>query len=91
MTKAPAIAGAFRPGADVHNRTDASGPIGDNRGNHGRECAPITTMLFTIAALVAVSAALIVYQARVAGRGAQGNLGWMSPQWIAENRSSHRS
>ena len=75
----------------MHNRTDANGPIWDNRGNHGRECARIATMLFTIAALVAVSAALIVYQARVAGRGAQGNLGWMSPQWIAENRSSHRS
>jgi len=68
-----------------------AGPIWDNRGNHGHECARITTMLFTIAALVAVSAALIVYQARVAGRGAQGNLGWMSPQWIAENRSSDRS
>jgi hypothetical protein len=68
-----------------------NGPIWDNRGSHGRECARITIMLFTIAALVAVSAALIVYQARVAGRGAQGNLGWMSPQWIAENRSSHRS
>ena len=48
-------------------------------------------MLSIIAALVAVSAALIVYKARVAWRGAQRNLGWMSPQWIAEHRSSRPS
>ena len=48
-------------------------------------------MLFTIAVLVAVSAALITQQARVAGRDAQANLGWMSAQWLAEHRASHPS
>jgi len=49
------------------------------------------TMWFPIAVLVAASAAWIIHKARAAGRGAQGNLGWMSPQWIAEHRSSHPS
>ncbi len=46
-------------------------------------------MFLTIAVLVAVSAALMIHKARGAGRGAQANLGWMSPQWLAEHRSSH--
>jgi hypothetical protein len=48
-------------------------------------------MLLTIAMLVALCAAMIIYKARGAGRDAQGNLGWMSAQWIAEHRSSHPS
>ena len=51
----------------------------------------MTTMLFTIAFIVAVSAAWIIHKARVAGTGAQANLGWMSAQWLAEHRSSHPS
>jgi hypothetical protein len=48
-------------------------------------------MLFIIAFLVAVSAALIIHSARDAGRGAPASLGWMSAQWLAELRSSHPS
>ena len=48
-------------------------------------------MLFTIALLVAVSGALIIYKARVARRGARANLGWMSAQWLSEHRGSHPS
>jgi hypothetical protein len=76
---------------DVHNRTDASGPIREDRHHHPHGCRPITTMLFTTAFLVAVSAALILHKARAAGRRVQTNLGWMSPQWLAEHRSSHPS
>jgi hypothetical protein len=52
---------------------------------------PHHTMLFTTALLVAVSAVVIIHKARVAARGAQANLGWMSTQWLAEHRSSHPS
>jgi hypothetical protein len=48
-------------------------------------------MLFILAVLVAVSAALIIHQGRVAGRSAQASLGWMSAQWLAEHRASHPS
>jgi hypothetical protein len=48
-------------------------------------------MLFTTAFLVAVSTVVIIHKARVAARGAQANLGWMSTQWLAEHRSSHPS
>jgi hypothetical protein len=47
--------------------------------------------MFTIAVLVAISAVLITYQARIAGRGAHANLGWMSAQWLSEYRASHPS
>jgi hypothetical protein len=46
-------------------------------------------MLFAIAVLVAVSGALIIDKARVAGRVNQASLGWMSAQWLAEHRASH--
>ena len=75
----------------MHNRTDASGPICDDPRDHGASAGRITTMLFTIAFFVAVSAALIIHQARVAGTRAQAHLGWMSAQWLAEHRSSHPS
>jgi hypothetical protein len=75
----------------VQNRTDASGPIWDDRRHHGAGAGRITTMLFTIAFLVAVSAALIIHMARGAGRASQASLGWMSAQWLAEHRSSHPS
>ena len=48
-------------------------------------------MLFIIAFLVAVSAVLIIHKARGTGRGAPASLGWMSAQWLAEQRSSHPS
>ena len=59
--------------------------------DQGASACRITTMFLTIAVLVAVSAALIIYKARGAGRGAQANLGWMSQQWLAEHNSSHLS
>jgi hypothetical protein len=86
-----AIVGRLGTGADVHNRTDDSGPIWDDRGNHGRVPASIKTMLFTIAVLIAGGGALIIHRARAAGRANQANLGWMSAQWLAEHRASHLS
>ena len=50
-----------------------------------------STMLFTIAVLIAVGVALIIRKARVAGRVNQANLGRMSAQWLAEHRASHPS
>ena len=75
----------------MHNRTDGGGPIWDDRRHHGASAGRITTMWFTIAFLLAVSAALIIHKARVAARGSQANLGWMSAQWLAEHRSAHPS
>jgi hypothetical protein len=46
-------------------------------------------MLFTIAAFVAISGALIIRKARHFGRANQADLGWMSAQWLAEHRASH--
>jgi len=48
-------------------------------------------MLFAIAILVAAGGALRLYNVRVAGRANPTNLGWMSPQWLAEHRASHPS
>ena len=48
-------------------------------------------MWFTIAVLVASVGALIIYKARVAGRVNPADLGWMSAQWLAEQRASHQS
>jgi hypothetical protein len=48
-------------------------------------------MLFIIAILVAVSGVLILQQSRSDGRANNGNLGWMSAQWLAEYRASHLS
>jgi hypothetical protein len=75
----------------VHNRTDASGPIWEDRRHRAASAGRMTTMLITIAFLVAVSAAWIIHKTRAAGTGAQANLGWMSAQWLAEHRSSHPS
>lgn len=85
----PLSQGRRRTGADVHNRTDESGLIWDHRAI-GRE-RRIETMLFTMAVLVAISGALIIHKARVAGRVNQADLGWMSAQWLAEHRASHPS
>ena len=72
----------------AQTRAARSGTIDAITGASARR---ITTMWFTIAVLVALSAALIIDKARAAGRGAQGNLGCMSAQWIAEHRSSRQS
>ena len=91
LTTANRYRGAPRTGADVHNRTDASGPIWDDRRNHGASACRITTMLFTIAFLVAVGGALIIHRGALPGGANQANLGWMSAQWLAEHRASHPS
>jgi len=77
--------------AGVHNRTDNGGPVGDDRGHRGRVPAGIKTMFSTIAVLVAAGGALLLYNARVAGRVHPASLGWMSAQWLAEHRASHPS
>lgn len=48
-------------------------------------------MLFTIAILVAVGGALMLYRARMAGRVNPANLGWVSANWLAERRASRLS
>ena len=48
-------------------------------------------MFSMIAVLVAAGGALLLYNARVAGRVNQANLGWVSAQWLAEHRASHPS
>ena len=78
-------------GADVHNRTDSSGWIRDDRGSQGASACRTTIMLFTLAVLVAAGGALILYKAQVAGRFNPADLGWMSEQWLAEHRASHHS
>ena len=75
----------------MHNRTDDSGAIRNDQDNHGRVPCGIRIMLFTIALLVAAVGALMLYNARVAGRVTPANLGWMSAQWLAEHRASHLS
>ena len=77
--------------ADVHNRTDDSGEIWDDRGNHAASACRIKTMLFTIAVLVAAGAAVMLYKVRAAWRAYPADLGWMSAQWLAEHRASHPS
>lgn len=65
--------------------------IWDDHRNHGASTCCITTMLSTIAVLIAVGVALIIHKARVARRVNQASLGWMSAQWLAEHRASHLS
>ena len=72
----------------AQTRAARSGTIDAITGASARR---ITTMWFTIAVLVALSAALIIHKARAVEHGGQRNLGWMSAQWIAEHRSSHPS
>lgn len=47
-------------------------------------------MLFTIAALLIVSGALIIRKARGAGAGHTRNLGSMSEHWLADHNASQR-
>jgi hypothetical protein len=42
-------------------------------------------MLFTTAVLVATGVAVMLRKARAARRVGHADLGWMSPQWLAEH------
>jgi hypothetical protein len=46
-------------------------------------------MLFIVAAVIVVIAAVIIPRMRVPGGVNSANLGWMSQQWLAEHRASH--
>jgi len=48
-------------------------------------------MFYVIAVLVAAIGALMFYRARNRRRVNPADLGWMSAQWLAEHRASHRS
>jgi len=72
----------------VHNSTDESRPIWDDRGNHAASACRIKTMLFTIAVLVAAGSAVTFYKVSAAWRVNPADLGWMSAQWLAEHRAS---
>jgi len=48
-------------------------------------------MFYVIAVLVAAIGALMFYRARNRRRVNPADLGWMSAQWLAEFRASHRS
>ena len=63
----------------------------DDRGHHAATACRIKAMLFTIAALVVAVGAVMFYKALAAGRVNPDDLGWMSEQWLAEHRASHRS
>jgi len=76
---------------NVHNRTDDRGPIWDDRGRHGASGCRIKTMFYVIAVLVAALGALMFHKARNGRRVNPADLGWMSAQWLAEHRASHRS
>jgi hypothetical protein len=48
-------------------------------------------MLLIFGILITAIAVLILPRIRVPGGGRQAHLGWMSEQWIAEYRASHRA
>jgi hypothetical protein len=84
--------GHLGTGAGVHNRTDDTGRDPGQSRESGPGARGIETMFSTIAMLVAAAGgALMLYKRRAAGRVNPANLGWMSEQWLAENRSSHPS
>jgi hypothetical protein len=63
----------------------------DDRGNHAASACRVKAMWVTIAVLVAACGAVMFYKAHAAGRVNSADLGWMSAQWLAEQRASHRS
>ena len=75
-------------GAHVHYRTAKSGPDPAGSEQSWASARGVTTMLLTIAVLVA-GGALILYKVRAAARAKPADLGWMSAQWLAEYRASH--
>jgi hypothetical protein len=74
----------------VHNRTDASGPIWDDRRHHGAGCLPGQDhMLFIVGVVIVLVAVVVIRRMRVPGGVNVARLGWMSQQWLVEHRASH--
>jgi hypothetical protein len=61
----------------VHNRTD----------RQARNWQHASMLLFLC--LLSMTMMVILYRVRVPGGVNASNLGWMSPQWLAEFRASH--
>jgi hypothetical protein len=73
----------------VHNRTDSHLAACQDRYTRGRANRGKNHMLFIVGVVMVLIAVVIIPRLRVPGGVKSTNLGWMSPQWLAEHRASH--
>ena len=80
------------PGRLVHKRTDSFLPkCKDRYAPEKRPDCGEDHMLFVVGVVIVSIAAVVIPRLRVPSGVDDAPLGWMSEQWLAEHRASHRA